>query len=149
MDESQKKNLMIGIIVVCLAVGGYLVYANLTGGSGGGINSIPSDETVWVKCTNKDCQVEYEMSKRLYLETVEEIIRQNPMASLTPVKCEKCGNNTALLAEKCPYCGTVFITGRNSNDFPDRCPKCNTPFKQEDERDADEINVLRGENDRF
>ena len=131
MDESQKKNLMIGIIVVCLAVGGYLVYANLSGGGGSGINSIDADEKVWVKCTNKDCQAEFEMNKREYLETVEELVRQNPMASYTPVKCEKCGNNSALEAMKCPYCGTVFITGRNSNDYPDRCPKCKKSATEE------------------
>lgn len=123
MDDSQKKNLMIGIIVVCLIAGGYLVYANLAGG-GGGIDSIPSDEMVWVKCTNKSCQAEYQMNKRQYHEEAEEVMRKNPMASLAPVKCEKCGNNTALLAEKCPYCETVFITGTNSNDQPDRCPNC-------------------------
>lgn len=131
MDESQKKNLMIGIIVVCLVVGGYLVYANLTGGGGGGLDSIPSDEKVWVKCSNKDCQAEFEMNKREYLETVEEIVRQNPMASFTPVKCEKCGNDTALEAVKCPYCETVFISRRNSNDFADRCPNCKKSATEE------------------
>ena len=130
MDESQKKNLMIGIIVVCLAVGGYLVYANLTGG-GSNINSIPADEMVWVKCTNKSCMAEYQMSKRKYHEEVEELILKNPMASLTPVKCEKCGNTSALRAEKCPYCGTVFITGIIPGDQPDRCPNCKKSATEE------------------
>ena len=131
MDESQKKNLMIGIIVVCLIVAGYLAYANLTGGSAGSINSIPADEMVWVKCTNKSCQAEYQMGKRQYYEQVEEVVRKNPMASYTPVKCEKCGNNTALLAEKCPYCGTIFITGSIPGDQPDRCPNCKKSATEE------------------
>jgi predicted Zn-ribbon and HTH transcriptional regulator len=130
MDESQKKNLMIGIIVVCIIVAGYLVYANFTS-SGDGINSIPGDEMVWVKCTNKSCQAEFQMKKKQYYEEAEEVMRKNPMASFTPVKCEKCGNTSALLAEKCPYCETVFITDTTPNDFPDRCPKCKKSATEE------------------
>lgn len=124
MEESKRKPIMIGIIVVCLVAAGLITYASFFGGSGG-ISSIPADETYWVKCANRDCQAEYQMSKRDYHQQVKE--RFKPLEPSTPLLvCKECGKDSILLAEKCqnPACGIVFTRGRIPGDMPDRCPKC-------------------------
>ncbi|MFC1604309.1 hypothetical protein ACFL5F_04700 [Planctomycetota bacterium] len=125
MEDSKKKPIMIGVIVVCLVIAGLVTFAR-RGGGGGGIDGIPDDKMTWVKCNNPSCKAEYEMSEKQYHKDLQE--RFNPMARSTPaLACEKCGKDSAYQAFKCPNpsCGTVFIRGiAGQNDFNDRCPKC-------------------------
>jgi hypothetical protein len=127
MEDSKKKPIMIGVIVVCFIVAGLFTYAR-RGSGGGGINSIPEDKMTWVKCSNPSCKAEYEMGERAYYNAVKE--RVDPMAramSMPPLTCEKCGKDSLFRAFKCANqsCGAVFIRGiSGQNDHQDRCPEC-------------------------
>ena len=122
MEESRKKPIMIGVIVVCLIVAGLITFAR-RGGGGSGIDSISDDKMTWVKCSNPKCKAEYEMSEKQYFKELQQ--RFNPMARTSPpLTCEKCGKDSLFRACKCPYCGTVFIRDSVPNDLFDRCPKC-------------------------
>ena len=122
MEESKKKPIMIGVIIVCLAVAGIITYSR--SGGGDSIDSIPDEEMVWVKCNNPACKAEYQMSKKAYYKNIAEIANvMSPTAP--PLVCEKCGENSVFLAEKCPKCGVVFFSNAaGPNDFSDRCPEC-------------------------
>jgi len=124
MEESKKKPIMIGVIVVCLAVAGIITYSRYSG-SGGGVDDIPEGEMTWVKCNNPECKAEYQMSKKEYFKYIEENAQiMSPTAP--PLVCEKCGKQSCFRAEKCtnPDCGIVFFSGAVPNDFTDRCPEC-------------------------
>lgn len=127
MEDSKKKPIMIIVIVASLGIAGYVTFR---GGPEGGINSIPEDETQWVKCNNKTCNAEYEMSKREYYEFLAANPNPNPMAQgPMPLTCKECGKPSLFGAIKCPTpdCGTVFIRGegmKEAGDYDDRCPKC-------------------------
>ena len=122
MEDSKKKPIMIGVIVVCLIVAGLITFAR-RGGGDGGLDSIPDDKMTWVKCNNPSCKAEYEMSEKQYFKGLEE--RFNPMARTAPaLTCEKCSKDSLFRALKCPYCGVVFFRDSVPNDLFDRCPKC-------------------------
>ncbi len=125
MEESKKKPIMIGVIIVCIAVAGIITYSRYSG-SGGGVDGIPEGEMIWVKCNNPNCKAEYQMSARAYHKYMLE--NANPMApTAPPLICKECGEPSAYRAEKCenPDCGIVFIQGSSGpGDFADRCPKC-------------------------
>ena len=126
MEDSRKKPIMIGVIVVCIVLAGLITFAR-RGGGGSGINSIPEDKMTWVKCSNPSCKAEFEMKERQYHESLRERINPNPNAGPSPLTCEKCGKDSVFQAYKCanPSCGIVFIRGiAGRNDLPDRCPEC-------------------------
>jgi hypothetical protein len=123
MEESKKKPIMIGVIVVCLALALLITFGRR--GGGGGIEDISPEEMIWVKCNNPDCKAEYQMSKQAYFKYVEEHI--DPVAMVAPpLVCKECGKASCYRAEKCqnPDCGIVFFRGSVPNDFADRCPEC-------------------------
>jgi len=126
MEDSMKKPIMIVVIVVCLGVAGLVLFSG--GGSDGGVGSIPEGDVMWVKCNNKACNAEYEMSKREYYKELEANVNPNPMATgPTPITCKECGKKSLFAAVKCqnPDCGVVFIEGSaGPDDYSDRCPKC-------------------------
>jgi len=124
MEDSKKKPIMIGVIVVCIIVAGLITFARRSGGSGG-IDDIPDDKMTWVKCSNPSCKAEYEMGEKQYQKDMRE--RFNPMAPPPPLACEKCGKDSVFKACKCanPSCGIIFIRGiAGQNDHQDRCPDC-------------------------
>jgi predicted RNA-binding Zn-ribbon protein involved in translation (DUF1610 family) len=122
MEDSKKKPIMIGVIVVCLIVAGLITFAR-RGSGGGGIEDIPEGKMTWVKCNNPQCKAAYEMSERQYFKALEE--RLQPMLRSTPaLTCDKCGKDSLYRAEKCPYCGVVFFRDSVPNDLYDRCPEC-------------------------
>ncbi len=126
MEDSVKKPIMIVIIVVCLGVAGLVLFKG--GSGGGGADSIPASETVWVKCNNPACKVGYEANKKEYYKELEANVNPNPMAQgSTAVTCKECDKRSLFFAHKCPNadCGTIFIDGSSGpNDFGDRCPEC-------------------------
>jgi hypothetical protein len=124
MEDSKKKPIMIGVIVVCLIIAGLITFARRGGGSGG-LDDIPDDKMTWVKCNNSSCNAEYEMSEKQYFKAMEE--RFNPMSrTAPPLTCEKCSKDSLFRACKCvnPTCGEVFFRDSVPNDLFDRCPKC-------------------------
>lgn len=136
MEDSRKKPIMIGVIVVCLGVAAAITLMRGSGG-GSGIDSIPDDKMLWVKCSNPACKAEYEMSEKQYFKGINE--RLNPMAmarSTPPLTCEKCSKDSLFRAEKCanPSCGTVFFRDSVPNDLPDRCPECGQSKTEESRR---------------
>lgn len=119
-----SKEVMVGVIVVCIIAAVAITIFTRQSDSGG-IESIPSGEMIWVKCANKDCAAEYEMGKRKYFEDIEK--RVDPMAmSAPPLVCEKCGEESIYHAIKCGNqdCGKTFFKYSVPNDFSDRCPDC-------------------------
>ncbi len=125
MEDSRKKPIMIAVIVVCLGVAGAITYLR-SGGSGGGIDSLPDDKMTWVKCANPQCKAEYEMSQKKYFEEVQARINPAALMSTPAITCQKCNKPSVYKAYKCgnPSCGTVFVENSVPNDFPDRCPQC-------------------------
>ena len=125
MEESKKKPIMIGVIVVCFILAGLYTYARRRGGSGS-IDDIPDDKMTWVKCSNPSCKAEYEMGEKQYHKDMQE--RFDPRARTSPpLACEKCSKDSLFQAVKCANssCGIIFIKGiAGKNDHPDRCPEC-------------------------
>jgi len=132
MEDSKKKPIMIGVIVVCLIVAGLITFARRGGGGGSGIDAIPDDKMTWVKCNNPKCKAEYEMSEKQYFKAMEE--RFNPMARTSPaLTCGKCSKDSLFRAEKCanPSCGVIFFRDSVPNDLFDRCPECKQSATEE------------------
>ncbi|TKJ34304.1 MAG: hypothetical protein CEE38_18550 [Planctomycetes bacterium B3_Pla] len=133
MEDSKKKPIMIGIIVVSLGVAGLVTFKK--GSGSGGIKDIPEGDATWVKCNNPECKAEYEMGTRDYYKALTANMNPNPTASgPTPLPCKKCNKPSLFGAEKCqnPDCGTVFIQGiAGQNDHPDRCPECGQSATEE------------------
>lgn len=120
MEDSTRKSVMIAAIVVCLVAAVAIAYRSMRGSTGA--RRIPANATIWVKCVNPDCNAAYEMSEKEYFKQLQE----SKSSSMGPasIRCEKCGKNTAYLAEKCEKCGLVFIRERVSPKLGDKCPGC-------------------------
>jgi len=136
MEESKRKPIMIGVIVVCLAVAGAVTYMRSTGDSG--LEEFKG-QMVWVKCGNPDCGAEYEMDMIEYLEYLEEhegegALDEDEEEMVVPLPCEECGKLSVFRAEKCAKCGHVFFSGSVPNDFRDRCTECGYSKTEEDRR---------------
>jgi len=123
MEESRKKMIKIGTIVVCLALA-TVVFIKHSKRGPRGLTSIPRGDVVWVKCSNPQCGAVYQMNKREFLEKVEERSAGGSPATAPLVTCKECQELSARWAVKCEKCGVVFFYGANRNDFPDRCPEC-------------------------
>lgn len=123
---------MIGVIVACLVAAGVITYKTRSGGSG---TKVFRGQPIWVQCGNPDCGAEYQMDKAEYFDTIEALVRQNPMVMQTPaLVCEKCGEESVYRAEKCPKCGTVFFRGAvGRGDFADRCPDPKCGYSESEE----------------
>lgn len=122
MEESRKKPIMIGVIVVCLVLAGVIFYKTRPVGPG----SRRSEKEIWVKCNNPDCGAKEQMDKKDYVEYLK--AHMNPMLTpFTPaLVCEECGEKSVFRAVECEKCGAVFILdiGSGSDDYQDRCPEC-------------------------
>jgi len=123
MDESRKKPIMIGIIVVCCGLAALIGFKSLSGG-GGGTGSIPSSAKIWVKCNNPACKAEYETGERAFREYVS--ANYSSEADRPPgAVCEMCGKPSVFEAIKCSNCGVVFFRDAGDPyDYGDRCPEC-------------------------
>jgi hypothetical protein len=132
MEDSKKKPVMIGIVVVCLGVAALVTF--MRGGDSGGYRSLSDDDKVWIKCNNPACKAEYEMGKKTYYKELQENINPNPMAPAPALTCTKCNKRSVYGAVKCanPDCGIIFIEGvSGQDDHPDRCPDCGKSETQE------------------
>jgi hypothetical protein len=128
MQDSKKKLFMIGIIVVSLASAAAVTF--FVRDVSYGIDSIGKDEKILVKCSNPDCNAEYEMSKREYYEFLQKNV--NPMSGATPpLVCEKCKMESIYRAVVCESCNSTFFYGEVQSDFKDRCPKCGVSKTEE------------------
>ena len=141
-DFRMKNTVYIIVIVACLLLAGIIGYKySFSSGSDGGIESIPADSMIWVKCRNPACKAEYQMSERDFLEYQRENF--DPLARVAPpLVCKECNEKSIYEAVKCanPSCGIVFERDSVPNDFSDRCPKCGFSKMEDDRKRA-----LRGE----
>ncbi len=126
MEDSKKKPVMIGVIVVSLGVAGLVTY--MRSGGSGGIDSISADEVRWVKCRNPACEAEYEMGTKKYYKDLAANMNLNPEVRSAPaLTCKECNKRSIYGAIKCanPDCGVVFVEGISGpDDHADRCPDC-------------------------
>jgi predicted RNA-binding Zn-ribbon protein involved in translation (DUF1610 family) len=135
MDESKKKPIMIGVIVVCLVAAGLIAYQ-----SGGGKVGKPTrfkKEPTWVICRNPNCKAQYEISKWDYFDYIEK--NADPRSMMAPaLPCEECGEESVYRAAKCEKeeCGLVFEVGWKRGDYEDRCPKCGHSQIERERKDA-------------
>jgi hypothetical protein len=122
MEDSKKKPIMIGVIIVCLVLAGVITFATRSGSSGG-VEDLKRGVMYWVKCTAEDCEHEWEMDRKDYFQYLKE--HQDPMSMSAPgVECDECGEESGFRAEKCEQCELIFIRGTVPHDFADRCPDC-------------------------
>jgi uncharacterized OB-fold protein len=134
MEEGTKKPIMVAIIVVCLGLAALIFYKTRSG-TGGGIDSIPGTDMVWVMCNNPDCKTTYQTNKREYFKFIEANQRGGVEPAMT---CEKCGKETVYRAVKCEKCGHVFYRGTVPNDYFDRCPECGFSFTEQKRKEVAE-----------
>lgn len=120
MENSSKKPIMIGAVIVCLLLAVGITF--LTSSKDKGLDSLESGQMIWVKCRNTDCGAEYQVDKKEYFRQIEEL-RRGPMEVILAL-CEECGQESISRAEKCENCGLLFFMGSVHNDFTDRCPEC-------------------------
>jgi len=138
MEESKKKPLLIGVVIVCLVVAGIITYATRSGGGGEDFSEFQG-QTVWLKCANESCGQAFEMDKAEYYKKNNEYMAENPTAMIAPsFKCPECGEQTAYKAVKCNNCGHIFFPVQKGGDFADRCPKCEYSQTEEDRKAAAE-----------
>lgn len=101
MDES-KKPIMIGVVVVCLAVAGFVTYRTYFkgsgGSSGGGLSGVPG-AAVWVKCQNPNCKSESQILETDFIKLIEEARAAGATGKNSEIalKCRSCGKQTLYL----------------------------------------------------
>ncbi|MHC4617728.1 MAG: hypothetical protein ACYTEQ_08230 [Planctomycetota bacterium] len=123
MDESKKKPIMIGVIVVCLVAAGAIALKSRRRNEG--IPKHFAKEMTWVLCRNPNCKAEYEITKMDYYKYIEK--HADPRSMMAPaLPCQECNEESVYQAAKCEKeeCGVVFEVGWKRGDYEDRCPKC-------------------------
>lgn len=138
MEDSKKKRIMIGVVVVCFVAAGVIWYATRPADTG--IGSIKRGTMFWVKCNEPKCGAEYQIDSKDYYEYVQK--HQKGMGP-PPLICKECGKKKAYRAEKCEKDGTVFFYSSIPGDFPDRCPKCGYSKTEEQIKQAREARRSR------
>ncbi len=120
MEESRKKPVMLGVIVVCFVLAG-VVYLKTRPR---GIDYKPfRGKITWVLCRNSECGHSWEMDLAEYHKFIQK--NADPRVPLAPpITCPKCGEPSGYRAVKCAKCGAVFEEGTVPADFADKCPKC-------------------------
>ncbi|MHC4152800.1 MAG: hypothetical protein ACYSSP_11995 [Planctomycetota bacterium] len=123
---SMSKPVMVIVMIACIVLA-VVVYIVMLPDEDEGYSQI-AGVPMWVKCSNPDCNAEYETDKAIFRESVGELKKQNPMyPGDPPIVCEKCKQQSLLEAVKCPKteCGAVFYRGElGAGHFKDECPKC-------------------------
>ncbi len=143
MEESKKKPIMIGAIIVCFLLAGVMAYKYSFSPEESGKDEF-TGQLVWVKCNNTDCGEAYQMDKKGYFDSVEELVRQKMTMETPSLVCEKCGKESVYRAEKCPKCAVIFFRGAaGRSDFADRCPECSYSKSEETRKQARE-EALKG-----
>ncbi|MHC4646711.1 MAG: hypothetical protein ACYTBJ_14530 [Planctomycetota bacterium] len=121
MDESKKKPIMIGVVVVCLITAALITWDTTRGPSG--IEQIPADEMTWVKCRYEACEYGWEMTARDYFTYLEDHAELGSVLP-PPITCPECDEPSGYEAFKCPKCNKVWEKGTVKRDYEDRCPDC-------------------------
>ncbi|MHC4482662.1 MAG: hypothetical protein ACYSW4_03855 [Planctomycetota bacterium] len=124
MEESKKKPVMIGVIIVCFAVAGAITYMTRSREPYENPEDL-ENIMMWVKCRNPQCEGEYEISMKEHADFWKQYKLDNPGIQRAPTMiCKSCGEESVYRATKCAKCGLVFEIVRRRGDYADRCPKC-------------------------
>ncbi len=119
MEDRQKNVVKIIVAVICILIAAFVLFKTFFGG--GGLESVQGE--TWMKCVNPDCEAEFQISEKEYINFVNENI--DPEAeTIPPMQCPQCNEKSAYRATKCEKCGTVFIQRPQPDGFSDRCPNC-------------------------
>ncbi|MHC4159981.1 MAG: hypothetical protein ACYSSO_12975 [Planctomycetota bacterium] len=113
MEDSKKKPIMIGVIIVCLVLAGVITFATRSGSSGG-VEDLKRGVMYWVKCTAEDCEHEWEMDRKDYFQYLKE--HQDPMSMSAPgVECDMMA--TACCFDMCDSPSSIkgIVTGERSS----------------------------------
>jgi predicted RNA-binding Zn-ribbon protein involved in translation (DUF1610 family) len=136
MEDSKKKPIMIGVIIACFLLAGVIAYKYSFSPEESG-KDVFTGQLIWLKCSNTDCGGAYQMNKKGYFDSVEELIRQKMSMETPPLVCEKCGKESVYRAEKCPKCEAIFFrAAAGRGDFADRCPECGYSGSEEIRKQA-------------
>ncbi|MHC4265270.1 MAG: hypothetical protein ACYSUK_04970 [Planctomycetota bacterium] len=121
---AMSKPVMIIVLVACLVLA-VVLYILLLPDQGGGYEEL-AGQLALVKCSNSDCNAEYEIDEAEFMGAINEIKKQNPMyPGDPPVACKQCGQQSVMAATKCGKCGIVFFKGElGPGHFRDECPEC-------------------------
>ncbi|MHC4362276.1 MAG: hypothetical protein ACYSTZ_05570 [Planctomycetota bacterium] len=122
MNESQKKQILVGVIVGCLVLAGLITLISRP--RRGGIPRRFAKELIWVRCRDPNCVAEYQITKKDYYVYIEK--NTQPWVTEAPgLICRKCGAKSVYEAVKCEKCELVFeIYSSVTRSFRDRCPEC-------------------------
>ena len=131
MDEDVKKKVTIGVAVGCIVVAAAITVMTSRGGSSGPEVS----EQVQFLCINPQCGHAFESSGEGINKQKTEGIA---MEEMPPVKCPKCGQNSAFPAIKCEKCSNVFIPNYENPKEYDKCPKCGYSKGEQQEKKEDQ-----------
>lgn len=121
MEESTRKVIALGVIVVCLVLAG-VITCKTSLSKGPDLRRF-EDKTTLVKCRNPDCKAVYQVNVKDYFEYT--IKHKDPgIRGTPPLICRKCGKPSVYRAIKCEKCGFIFELGSIPRNFEDRCPRC-------------------------
>ncbi len=114
MEDDKKKQVMIGIVIVCIVLAVGITLYNSTGGGSG------ANRKILILCS--ECGESSELS------TEELTEKMQPMGAASGLTCPGCGKDAARMATKCKSCETVFIqdfqAAFTGGGYPDKCPEC-------------------------
>lgn len=136
MEESNKKPIMIGVIMACVVLAVVITYMSSSGGNSGGYESIERGEMMWIKCNKPGCKAEYQIDKKDYYDYIQE---HTTGMFTPPLVCKECEAESAYQAIKCEKCELIFFYGaKKGSNFADQCPKCNYSKEEADRKAAAE-----------
>ena len=123
MEEGKKKQVMIGVIVVCVVlVIAINVIPRIGESSGRGV-----EKEVWLRCANEECETEYKIDTAEYNTFMNEnrppMVMPNQRLNL-PMPCQECSEESAYKAYRCDKCNITYFPGDAGGKYVDECPEC-------------------------
>ncbi|MHC4154548.1 MAG: hypothetical protein ACYST6_06460 [Planctomycetota bacterium] len=128
MEHRVRKQVLIGVVVVCFVLAGAITVITSSSRRRGGGRT--SREKIWVMCRNPKCGAEHQIEYDDYFQYI--VQHRDRFSDVEPpMTCEKCGEPSVYEAIKCAKCGLLFEPGSVPNDVEDKCPKCGYSTLQE------------------
>ena len=122
MEQSKKKQIMIGVIVACIVLA--VAVTLMRSSEKAGLDGVSDSVKVWVKCSNPECNAEYQLGTKEYFKLVQANLDPNSAARTPALTCQKCAKLSVYRASKCEKCGKIFFPGVASKQFQDKCSEC-------------------------
>jgi len=122
MEQGKKKMIMIGIIVVCIGLA--VAITLMRSSEKAGLDSVSDSQMMWVKCSNPECNAEYQIGTKEYFKTIQDNLDPNAPTRTPALVCRKCGKVSVYRALKCEKCGKIYFPGVANRQYPDKCSEC-------------------------